>query len=54
MAKWGGYLGRRLDSAIGHQTIWEGYSRLATIEDSYQRLIRSGRNSRLHKRLSPK
>ena len=46
-ARLGGYLNREHDSAPGHKIIWEGYTRLATIAQSYERLTRLGQTSKL-------
>ena len=50
-AQLGGYLNRKHDSAPGHKIIWEGYTRLATIAQSYERLTRLGQTSKLSQKL---
>ena len=50
-AQLGGYLNRKHDSAPGHKIIWEGYTRLATIGQSYERLTRRGQTSKLSQKL---
>ena len=46
-AQLGGYLNRKHAPAPGHQIIWQGYTRLATIAQAYERLIRLGQTSKL-------
>ena len=38
LARLGGYLNRNNDPPPGHQKIWEGYVRLATMAETYERL----------------
>ena len=52
-AQLGGYLNRKNAPAPGHQIIWEGYTRLATIAQSYERVIRLGQTSKLYQKLAP-
>ncbi len=44
----GGHLNRKHDLAPGNEVIWEGYTRLATIAQSYERLLRLGPTSNLY------
>ena len=46
-AQLGGYLNRKHDGPPGHKLIWEGYTRLATIAQAYERIIRLGKTSTL-------
>ena len=50
-AQLGGYLNRKHDSPPGHKIIWEGYTRLTTIAQSYERLIRLGQTSKLSQKM---
>ena len=52
-AQLGGYLNRKHDPAPGHQIIWQGYTRLATIAQAYERLIRLGQTSKLSQKMPP-
>ena len=51
MAMLGGYLNRKRDSPPGHAKLWEGYTRLATTAQTYERLLRLDRTSDFYKRL---
>ena len=51
-ARLGGYLNRQDDTAPGNQIIWGGYTRLTTIAQSYERLIRVGPTSILYPKLA--
>ena len=51
MAMLGGYLNRKGDSPPGHAKLWEGYTRLATTAQTYERLLRLDRTSDFYKRL---
>ena len=53
LAMLGGYLNRNNDPPPGHQKIWEGYVRLATMAETYERLIKLNRTSNLYERLRP-
>ena len=53
LARLGGYLNRNNDPPPGHQKIWEGYVRLATMAETYERLIKLNRTSNLYERLRP-
>ena len=53
MAMLGGYLNRKRDSPPGHAKLWEGYTRLATTAQTYERLLRLDRTSDFYKRLRP-
>ena len=53
LARLGGYLNRNYDPPPGHQKIWEGYVRLATMAQTYERLIKLNRTSNLYERLRP-
>ena len=50
-ARMGGYLNREHDPAPGNQIMWQDYTRLATIAQFYERLIRLGPTSCLYQRL---
>ena len=50
-ARLGGYLNRKGDSPPGNKIIWEGYTRLATVAQSYERLTRLGQTSYLSQKL---
>ena len=47
-AQLGGYLNRRHDPPPGIRILWEGYTRLATIAQTYERLKRLGKASFCH------
>ncbi len=49
----GGYLGfkRKRYAGPGHQVLWEGYTRLATIVQACERSLRLDQDSKLHLRL---
>ncbi len=51
MAMLGGYLNRKRDSSPGHAKLWEGYTRLATTAQTYERLLRLDWTSDFYKRL---
>ena len=53
LAMLGGYLnyGRKQYAAPGHQVLWEGYTRLATITQAFERTRRLDANSRLYRKL---
>ena len=53
MAMLGGYLNRKRDPPPGHAKLWEGYTRLATTAQTYERLLRLDRTSDFYKRLRP-
>ncbi len=51
MAMLGGYLNRKRDSPPGHAKPWEGYTRLTTTAQTYERLLRLDRTSDFYRRL---
>ena len=53
MAILGGYLNRKNGGSPGHKKIWEGYIRLATTAQTYERLLRIDRTSHLYQMLRP-
>ncbi len=53
MAMLGGYLNRKRDPPPGHAKLWEGYTRLATTAQTYERLLRLDRTNDFYKRLRP-
>ena len=53
LAMLGGYLNRKRDPPPGHAKLWEGYTRLATTAQTYERLLRLDRTSDFYKRLRP-
>ena len=48
VARLGGYLNRRNDGPPGHQTVWEGYTRLVTGAQTIERIAENGEASALH------
>ena len=48
VARLGGYLNRRNDGPPGHQTVWEGYTRLVTGARTIERIAENGEASALH------
>ncbi|MCY3984693.1 MAG: hypothetical protein OXE85_12355 [Roseovarius sp.] len=52
VARLGGYLNRRNDGPPGHQTIWEGYARLATGAQVIGRIAENGEASAVHPHLA--
>ena len=48
VARLGGYLNRRNDGPPGHQTVWEGYTRLVTGALTIERIEENGEASALH------
>ncbi len=53
MAILGGYLNRRNDLAPGPTVIWRGYTQLATMAQTYERLLKLDPSSGLYQRLRP-
>ncbi len=53
MAILGGYLDRRSDPPPGPTFIWRGYTQLATLTQSYERLLEMGPTSDLYQQLRP-
>ncbi len=53
MAILGGYLNRRSDPPPGPTFIWRGYTQLATLAQSYERLLEMGPTSDLYHQLRP-
>ena len=53
LAMLGGYLNRNNDPPPRPPEIWEGYVRLATMAETYERLIKLNRTSNLYERLRP-
>ena len=51
MAMLGGYLNRKRDLPPGHAKLWEGYTRLTTTAQTYERLLRLDRTSDFYRRL---
>ena len=51
LAMLGGYLNRKRDPPPGYAKLWEGYTRLATTAQTYERLLRLDRTSDFYKRL---
>ncbi len=49
VARLGGYLNRKHDTAPGHQVIWEGYMRMSTGAQTMERIVRNGPDSAIHK-----
>ena len=47
-ARLGGYLNRKHEPAPGNQIMWEDYTRLATVDHFYERLIRLDQTSNLY------
>ena len=49
----GGYLNfkRKRYAGPGHQVLWEGYTRLATIVQAFERSLRLNQDSKLYQRL---
>ena len=54
VARLGGYLNRRNDGPPGHQTVWEGYTRLVTGAQTIERIAENGKASALHPYLARK
>ncbi len=48
LARLGGYLNRRNDTPPGHQTVWEGYMRLAVGAQTLERVEEHGDGSAYH------
>ncbi len=48
VARLGGYLNRRNDGPPGHQTVWEGYTRLVTGAQTIERIAENGATSAFH------
>ncbi len=52
IARLGGYLNRKNDAPPGHQVIWEGYTRLATVAQAMERAVKIGDKNNLYSIIS--
>ena len=53
MAIMGGYLNRRKDPPPGYKKIWEGYTRLSTMAQAYELMVRLGPEGGIYRLMRP-